>query len=119
MAKAWWPSLAVVGVLGSIFAALAPSLVQRYHLPLPAAIGIYFCFLTMLLLIVAPGIRCTREWIDRRLPARLLWVILPLLWCSPYLVYAAGTGRFPFSGFHPAARRWFALAFALLLRSGS
>ena len=86
-----WPFVAMVAVLAGFFAFIAPPYIHRYHVPLPAAVGIYSCFLLLLILLIAPGMAVTRQWIHARLsdPRQLPW--LPLLWCLPYLLYAAGT----------------------------
>jgi membrane protease YdiL (CAAX protease family) len=81
----------VVAFFAVCFAAVAPGYVSRYHIPIPSAIGIYLCFVLTVALVVAP----TLKW--ARLPKP--WQ-LPLLWCLPYLAYAAGTGDF----------KWLALA---------
>jgi membrane protease YdiL (CAAX protease family) len=89
-----------VGVLACFFGALAVPFIRRYHLGPPAVVGIYGCFLLSIILLLAPGVEAPRHWIQARLVGnrRLAW--LPVIWCLPYLVYAAGTGDI----------RWLALA---------
>ncbi len=72
-----------LSTLAVIFLAIAVPFVTRYHLPLPAAAGIYLCFLSLLTLILIPA---------TSIPNPLSAWIFPLIWCAPYLVYAAGTG---------------------------
>lgn len=80
-----------LGALCLIFAVAAQSYIRHYAIPFRAAAGIYGCFVSLLALVVAPGIQKIRKTGNL--------VLLPL-WCAPYLIYAAGTGDF----------RWMALA---------
>ena len=86
-----WTFVAMVVVLACVFGAIAPPYVHRYHLPLQSAAGIYSCFLLLLVLSIAPGMAVTRQWIQARLTGPRQLALLPLLWCLPYLLYAAGT----------------------------
>ncbi len=92
--------------LAAIFAVVAVPYVRRYGLTISAAAGIYGCFVLLLLLALAPGLAFSRDSIGPRI-ARLLW-FLPLLWCAPYLIYAAGTFDF----------RWPALTRLLVVGAG-
>src|SRR5579862_2152673 len=80
-----------LGALGLIFGVAAQSYIRHYAIPLRAAAGIYGCFVFLLALVLAPAIQKGRETGN---------FALLLLWCAPYLLYAAGTGDF----------RWTALA---------
>jgi len=92
--QSWWPFTVTIAILAALFGALAPSFVHRYHLSLPAALGIYFCFLVSLILVIAPGMKTPRAWLQARLQDRQALALLPFLWCSPYLLYTAGTHDF-------------------------
>lgn len=85
----------VLGCLILVFSAIAPEYVSRYRLSWESAAGIYFCFVSLLMLAIVPGLQDTREWIRARLPR---WGLLPVafaaLWCVPYLFYAWGTRDF-------------------------
>lgn len=90
----FWAAIVLLGLVAGVFGAVAPSYVSRYHLPFHSAAGIYCGFLLMLILVVTPGVR------GMRLPGRYRAALLMVLWCLPYLAYAAGTRDF----------RWMALA---------
>ena len=90
----YWPLAALVGFPACFFATIAPGYIIRFHIPLPAAIGIYTCFLSMLVLAIAPGVKTVRPWIEKRLTGRHRPAILLTIWCLPYLIYAAGTRDF-------------------------
>ncbi len=79
----WWPGATLVAALALLLAALAPSYVARYSIPLHSAISIYGCFVLLLAFVVTPGLRGVR------FPVRGQSGILLFLWCLPYLVYAA------------------------------
>jgi uncharacterized protein len=84
--------LATVVSLAIIFAALARIYSGRYALSTAVAVAIYVAFTMLLVLSLAPA------WMHRRADQaeprlRALLVLIPL-WCSPYLIYAAGTGDF-------------------------
>jgi membrane protease YdiL (CAAX protease family) len=86
----WFPCLALVGVLAGVFGAVAPSFVERYHVPFRSAAGIYACFMLLLLMVILPGMHGTRVWLEERLVGRVRLALI-FIWCVPYLVYAAGT----------------------------
>jgi membrane protease YdiL (CAAX protease family) len=96
----YWPLAALVGFPACLFAAIAPGFILRFHIPLASAIGIYACFLSMLVLAIAPGVKSMRPWLEQRLTGRAKPSILLIICCLPYLIYAAGTGDF----------RWIAMA---------
>ena len=83
---------AMLVVAACFFGAIARPYVQRYHIPLQSAAGIYSCFLLLLVLVMTPGVAVTRQWIKAQLARPWQWAVLPPLWCLPYLLYAAGTG---------------------------
>lgn len=101
LAERWWPFWILVGFLACFFAAVAPGFIERYRIPFQAVVGIYCCFLLLLILVVAPGVPATRQWIrswiQRRSIRHEAVAILPIIWCVPYLVYAAGTQDFRWS----------------------
>ncbi len=87
----WWPFAAVVASLAIVFAGVADAYARRYAMPLRSIAGLYSCFVLQLALAVAPGMgnaRSANRWIR--------W-LLPILWCFPYLLYAAGTGDWRWS----------------------
>lgn len=88
------PFLAVTAVLGIIFGFIAAVYARRYALDFGPATGIYTCFLVLLALVIAPGVRGSRAFIERRLTIRHSHFILVALWCIPYLIYSTGTGDF-------------------------
>ena len=94
-----------LSALGILFALIARSYTRRYALPLPAAAGIYLCFMLLLGAALAPGfshLRASFEQTLARTPKNpFLWAV----WCFPYLIYAAGTGDF----------RWAALTKLMLI----
>lgn len=88
------PFLTVTATLGVIFASVASGYAHRYALDFASAAGIYFGFLFLLVLLIAPGMSGSRAFVERRLPLRSGTFILVALWCAPHLIYAAGTGDF-------------------------
>ncbi len=77
-----------------IFAGVAQFYARRYALPARSAFSVYFAFVLLLALFLAPAFS-ERERISQR-PAQRSWrslFLLPL-WCSPYLVYTIGTRDF-------------------------
>jgi hypothetical protein len=96
----WGPFAALMAALALIFAAAARVYLQRYPLPLAAVAGIYICFMLSLALALAPGLRGSRAALERWFTSRRRAPALVLIWVTPYLIYAAGTGDF----------RWSALA---------
>jgi hypothetical protein len=96
----WGPFAALMAALALIFAAAARVYLQRYPLPLAAVAGIYICFMLSLALALAPGLRGSRAALGRWFTSRRRAPALVLIWVTPYLIYAAGTGDF----------RWSALA---------
>jgi CAAX protease family protein len=78
----------VAALLALTFAPIAWSYAAHYHLSTTSAVSIYLSFLLALGLVLMPGFA-------RETPASTAfsrWFVL--LWCSPYLMYAAGTGDF-------------------------
>jgi hypothetical protein len=110
----WWQGAALIGFFACIFGVIAPTYVARYRIPLPSAAGIYGCFLLMVILIVIPGLRDIRPFIEERMLTRRNAVVLLLVWCLPYLAYAAGTHDFRWA----ALARILAIATPLLLIYG-
>ncbi len=86
---------AAVGVLALavVFGVVAAPYVERFGLGWRAVAGIYGCFLVSLILALAPGWVGLRGWLAGRVAGERAWA-LPLIWCVPYLLYAAGTGDF-------------------------
>jgi uncharacterized protein len=89
----WWRLLAFLAVLAAISVLLAQHHLHAYALG-PASIGaIFACFLLLLAFALAPGVSSFRGPLARWL-ARIPVLALAVLWCVPYLVYAAGTADF-------------------------
>ena len=85
---------AALSALGIFFAIVSTGYIRRYSISAAAVAGIYLCFLLSLGIALASGfsgMRCRLEGLLAS-PRRALW--LPVLWCVPYLMYAAGTGDF-------------------------
>lgn len=93
------PFLTVTAVLGLVFGFAASTYLHRYALSLGSAAGIYCCFLSLVALAIAPGMRGSRAFIEQRLSLQLGSFVLIALLCAPYLIYSAGTSDF----------RWIAL----------
>lgn len=89
----WRRVAAFVAVLAAISALLAQHHLHRYALGLASIAGLFGCFLLLLAYALAPGVKSFREPMERWL-ARIPAVGLVVLWCAPYLVYAAGTADF-------------------------
>ena len=90
----WSPFLAVTACLAAIFAAIALSYLQRYEVPPRAALGVYVAFLMLLVMAIAPAL--APDWRPPVKTTRTQYagLMYPLIWCSPYLVYASATGDF-------------------------
>ncbi len=79
----------VLAFLALAFVPVARSYSAHYHLSIAVAGSVYISFVLALGLVLIPGF-------ERQIPAantRLALWLVPA-WCSPYLVYAAGTGDF-------------------------
>ncbi|HSU58804.1 MAG TPA: CPBP family intramembrane glutamic endopeptidase [Bryobacteraceae bacterium] len=100
-----WRFAPLLGFLALIFAGIASLYLRRYALTLGSASGIYCCFMLLLAFVIAPGIRGSRALVRRWLDRRYSSLGLVVLWCVPYLIYAAGTGDF----------RWIAILRLLVL----
>ena len=85
--------LAVAVSLAIIFAAVARDYLRRYALSTPAAIGIYLAFTLLLILSLAPAWQSSRRAKQTAARYQPLFVFLSI-WCTPYFLYAAGTGDF-------------------------
>lgn len=81
-------------VLALVFAGVAQFYARRYALPARSAFSVYFAFVLLLALLLAPAFS-RREIIPQR-PVQRSWgsLLLVPLWCSPYLVYTIGTRDF-------------------------
>jgi membrane protease YdiL (CAAX protease family) len=108
--RQWTFFAGIVAVLGLIFAAIARTYVVRYALPLRSALGIYLCFVAQLSVAVLPAVgfrpSATGLWLWN--PRK--FVVLPSLWCFPFIIYASGTGDWNWS----ALLKLLGLALAML-----
>src|SRR4051812_5201946 len=84
--------LAVTVSLAIVFAAVAGVYMRRYAVSGSAAIGIYCAFILLLVLSLAPA-WLSKEAKQIRARYHPLLLFLPI-WCTPYFIYAAGTGDF-------------------------
>jgi uncharacterized protein len=89
-AKASWRLLAIVASLAIAFALAVPQYLRSYVIPPRSVAAIYCCFVSLLVLVVAPAMCMSSGWVARYLPRAAL---IPL-WFLPYLIYATGTGDF-------------------------
>jgi len=97
---------AAMACLAAIFAAVARSYLRHYTLSTPAAVSIYVAFVLLLAMATLPGFLGNKANPKARVrigPGPLLALLG--IWCSPYLIYAVGTGDF----------RWVALLKLLLV----
>jgi membrane protease YdiL (CAAX protease family) len=85
--------LAVAVLLAIFFAAVARVYLRRYALSTPAAISIYLAFTLLLILSLAPAWQSSRRAKQTAVRYQPLLVFLSI-WCTPYFLYAAGTGDF-------------------------
>lgn len=92
--------LFVTLAIAAAFLPVAVGYVNRFSLPVSAAFGIYACFVSLLLELLATAVEQGRLLLARFKP----WA-LPLCLILPYLAYAAGTGDF----------QWIALGRLLLV----
>jgi membrane protease YdiL (CAAX protease family) len=84
--------LASIVLLAAIFAAVGRDYANRYSLSASTAIGIYFAFILLLALGLTPAWHSSHVGKERTGYHPL--ILFPLIWCAPYLIYAAGTGDF-------------------------
>jgi membrane protease YdiL (CAAX protease family) len=84
-----------------IFAVVARIYFSRYSVSLPAATGIYACFVLYLGLILIPGLQGSREAVRSWLAPGARTPVIAAAACAPYLVYAVGTGDFRWAAFTP------------------
>ena len=85
--------LAVAVSLAIIFAAVARDYLLRYAVSASDAIGIYSAFTLLLILSLAPAWQSSRRAMQTAARYQPLLVFVPI-WCTPYFLYAAGTGDF-------------------------
>ena len=78
---------------GIIFAGVAGIYLRRYPVSTSAAIGIYLAFTLLLVLSLAPAWKSNHRFQSAIARSSPLLVLPPIL-CSPYILYAAGTGDF-------------------------
>ncbi len=78
---------AIAALAALFFGAVALGYVRRYSIPIPAATGIYTCFLGLFVLLLVPGFFAVRR----------AWAV-GLLFC-PYLIYAAANNDFHWMAF--------------------
>lgn len=90
--RPWRVFVGLLGFLAVVFALIARSYIQHYSLSPGAVCALYLCFMTQLILAIAPGVEAARrsagEWLGNG--PRYWWLLV--IWCLPYVIYAAGTG---------------------------
>ncbi len=74
-----------------IFGAIAPRYVARFGLSVGSGVTIYISFLMLLAFVLAPGFFGFESGARS---IRFHWLLVPALCCTPYLLYALGTGDF-------------------------
>lgn len=94
-----WAFASVVAAIAIALLPVANGYVKHYSLPLSAAVGIYGCFVLLLVLMVGPAMEAGRALLGRLIAGRYRAVVVVALLIVPYLLYAAGTRDF----------RWLAL----------
>jgi hypothetical protein len=87
--------------LAALFAVVARFYFRRYCVSLPAAIGIYTCFVLYLGLILLPGIEGSREAVRSWLAPGARMPVIVAGACAPYLAYAVGASDFRWAAFIP------------------
>ena len=97
--RAWLAPALVLAALAGVFGAAAVDYIRRYDLPAAAVVGIYVCFVLLLLLVIAPGFSSSRHLIATHVGPKWTAVLLPPAVCLCYCTYAAGTGDFRLSAF--------------------
>lgn len=103
--RSWRRFAALLIALAFVFAFVARQYLNRYAIPLPAAVAIYLCFLVQLTLVIAPGIEAARPVISAFFRGRRQFLVIAIF-LLPYLIYAAGTHDFRW----PALVRLLAIA---------
>ena len=94
-----WPLALVMTGLAAVFIPVSSVYLRRYALSIPAAIGIFVCFLLLCFYVIAPAISAGRTLLSTALDRRYKDVVLILLLLLPYLIYAAGTEDFRWAAF--------------------
>jgi len=110
-ARPWWILAALVLLFAVAFAGAAANYVRHYAISPSSVVGIYCSFVFEVTLVIAPGLGEIRERIRHGLARRAGWAALPIACCTPYLIYAAGTGDWRWD----AIARLLAVALAVLL----
>ena len=93
-----WPFVFVLGALSFFFAFAASLYFRRHPLPLRAEVALYCCLILLLAFAMIPAMHSTRVLAARWLCRRGGSLLLIGLWLVPYLIYAAGTGDFRWTG---------------------
>lgn len=73
---------------------MAQSYARRYALPARSAFSIYFAFVLLLALLLAPAFSRHEAIPQKSLQRSWRSLLLVPLWCSPYLIYTIGTHDF-------------------------
>ncbi len=84
---------ALLIALALAFAFVARQYLDRYAIPIPAAVAVYLSFLSLLVLALAPGAEAVRSVIPALFPGRKKFLFI-LIFLFPYFVYAAGARQF-------------------------
>lgn len=87
-----------LALLGIVFAFVAYGYARRYSLSIEVAVSVYLCFMLLLAAVLAPGFPNPRGQIEDVLAGKRRMFFLISMGCSPYLIYAAGTGDFRWTG---------------------
>jgi membrane protease YdiL (CAAX protease family) len=85
-----WSLAAVVLGIAAAMLPIAASYAKQYHLSLASAVGVYTCFLQLLLYGLAPATAAGYELLERVAGGRFKAFKVVLLLALPYLCYAMG-----------------------------
>lgn len=94
-----WLLAVIMAALAAVFISISSAYLRRYSISIPAAVGIYVCFLLLCFYIIAPALPGGRTLLSTVLSRRYKHLLFVLLLSLPYIAYAAGTKDFHWSGF--------------------
>lgn len=97
--RSWRNFAVMIAVLAVIFAVASGQYLRRFSMPARSGLGIYSCFLLLLVLSITPAIPAPRSFVASIAKRRWRQFLFVPAWCLPYAFYAAGTGDFDWQVF--------------------
>ncbi len=92
-----WSFTVVVAGIAAAFLPVATSYLKRYSIPRSSAIGVYCCFLLLVIYMIAPAMPAGQALLEKLIAGRYKAFTVIALLSVPYLLYALGTADFQWS----------------------